>query len=188
MENRSKILSCALGLFAARGYDAVGVQEIVEQAEVTKPTLYHYFGSKRGLLDALLSERFAGLYAAVKQAADYQGDLPLSLYRVAMAYFDFAGAQPTFYRVLLAMWFAPPSSDPFKAVSALNERQQDLLEDLFERASADHGNMRGRHRAYAATFLGMVNTYISLALNGYAELNDELVYRAVHQFMHGIYS
>ena len=51
MENRDHILDCALRLFAARGYDAVGVQEIVELAGLTKPTLYHYFGSKRGLLE-----------------------------------------------------------------------------------------------------------------------------------------
>lgn len=55
MDNREKILNCALELFHARGYDAVGVQEIAETAGVTKPTLYYYFGNKRGLLEALLS-------------------------------------------------------------------------------------------------------------------------------------
>ena len=43
MDNRARLLDCAQDLFAARGYDAVGVQEIVEAAGVTKPTLYHYF-------------------------------------------------------------------------------------------------------------------------------------------------
>lgn len=42
MDNREKILNCALELFHARGYDAVGVQEIAEMAGVTKPTLYYY--------------------------------------------------------------------------------------------------------------------------------------------------
>jgi len=55
-------------------------------------------------------------------------------------------------------------------------------------AAKDHGNMRGRQRAYAATFLGMLNTYIALVLNGYAKLDDDLVRKAVHQFMHGIFS
>ena len=49
MDNREKILNCALELFHARGYDAVGVQEIAETAGVTKPTLYYYFRNKRGL-------------------------------------------------------------------------------------------------------------------------------------------
>ncbi len=88
--NRSIIIEQALNLFAARGYDAVSVQEIVDAAGVTKPTLYHYFGSKHGLLDAVLSEHFEALYCRVKEAADYQGDLPLNLYRGVAAYFQFA--------------------------------------------------------------------------------------------------
>ena len=33
MDNKEKILRCALDLFYAKGYDAVGVQEIAEKAE-----------------------------------------------------------------------------------------------------------------------------------------------------------
>ena len=55
-DNRTGLLHSALTLFATRGYDAVGVQEIVENAGVTKPTLYHYFGNKLGLLETLLEE------------------------------------------------------------------------------------------------------------------------------------
>ena len=63
-----------------------------------------------------------------------------------------------------------------------------ILEAPFLQAANDHGNMVGRHRAYAATFLGTLNTYIALALNGYTKLDDDLVKKAVHQFMHGIFS
>ncbi len=188
MDNRSNLLASALQLFASRGYDAVGVQEIVEAAGVTKPTLYHYFGSKQGLLDALLAEAFSELNAAVAAAAVYRRDLPLTLNRVVMAYFHFARERRVFYRMQLSMWFAPEHSAAFRAVAQLGERQQQILEDLFRQAAEDHGNMRGRQRAYAATFLGMINTYIGLGLNGYTELNDRLAYTAVHQFMHGIFS
>jgi AcrR family transcriptional regulator len=60
MDNRQRLLDCALELFSLRGYDAVGVREVVEAAGVTKPTLYHYFDSKRGLLEALLQRRLEG--------------------------------------------------------------------------------------------------------------------------------
>jgi hypothetical protein len=139
-------------------------------------------------LDVLLKEHFAQLYAAVKAAAAYRGDLPLTLNQVAAAYFDFANHHKLFYRLQLALWFAPPASDAFKAVSRLNHDLYQLIEDLFLRAAADHGNMKGRHRAYAATFIGMINNYIALSLNGYAKLDDQLVYQAMHQFMHGIFS
>ena len=90
MDNRSRILDCALTLFAGRGYDAVGVQEIVDCAGVTKPTMYHYFGSKRGLLQVLLQEAFGELNALVTAAAFYTGDLTLTLEKVTMAYFELA--------------------------------------------------------------------------------------------------
>ena len=188
MDNRSNILDQALELFAQRGYEAVGVAEIVAAAGVTKPTLYHYFGSKQGLLQVLVQERFQDMWAQVRPAAEYQGDLPLTLYRVAEAYFGFARQQPQFYRLLLAMWFSPQESPAFQTLLPLGRRQQDLLEELFSAASRDHGNMKGRHRRYAATFLGMINTWIGLALHGYADLDQETTFQSVHQFMHGIYS
>ena len=58
MDNRQLIMNSALTLFYESGYDAVGVQQIVDSAGVSKPTLYYYFGSKQGLLEALLNEHF----------------------------------------------------------------------------------------------------------------------------------
>ncbi|NGY59759.1 TetR/AcrR family transcriptional regulator [Lentzea sp. NEAU-D13] len=45
-----KIIDAAVRLFAAQGYDATSVQEIVAAAEVTKGALYHYFRAKDDLL------------------------------------------------------------------------------------------------------------------------------------------
>jgi AcrR family transcriptional regulator len=188
VDNREKIMAEALSLFADRGYDAVGVQEVADSSGITKPTLYHYFGSKLGLLKAILEENFQALLKRVGPAANYKGDLPLTLYRLAGAYIGFAKEYPGFYRLQLALWFAPKQSESFRAVLGWGERQQGLLEDLFQRASQDHGNMKGRHRRYAVTFLGMVNTLIGLGFNDLADLNEEMVFNAVHQFMHGIYS
>jgi TetR/AcrR family transcriptional regulator len=188
VDNRSGILACAMDLFASRGYDAVGVQEIVESAGITKPTMYHYFGSKRGLLDALVADRFAGLAPALVPAATYDRDIVRTLETIARGYFAFARANADFYRMFLAFSFAPADSDEYKAVAGAAAAQREALEQLFLAAAEQHGNMRGRHKAYAATFLGMINTYVALALNGDATLDDELVYRATHQFMHGIFS
>jgi len=176
----------AMQLFAARGYAAVGVQEIVEAAGVTKPTLYHHFGNK--LLQAILQEEFAAMAVRVSAAAAYRGDLAGTLRAVAAAYFEYAGGAPEFYRLMLLLWFSPPDSEERGASANLFHFQQAMLERLFQDAAADHGNMKGRHQAYAATFLGMVNTYIGLRLNGHVRLDHAVVARAVHQFMHGILS
>jgi TetR/AcrR family transcriptional regulator len=188
MDNRSRLQAVALDLFAARGYDAVGVQEIVEAAGVTKPTLYHYFGNKQGLLQSALHDPAHDLLDQLAAEAAYHGDLPLNLSRIVRTYFRFARQRPTFLRLLLALWFAPPESEAGQSVSPLFLRQHALIEALFTAAASDHGNMRGRSQAYAVTLLGMMNSYVSLFLHGQAELDDDLAFRAVHQYMHGIYS
>ena len=189
MDNRQTILTCTIQLFADRGYDAVGVQEIAESAGVTKPTLYHYFGSKQGLLDTLLESHFSLLNAAVREAAVYRkGDLQGTLTNVALTFFNFAHENPNFYRFSLALWFAPRHSDAQAAVLHWFDEQHQVIERLFQQATRDHGNMAGRQRDYTATFIGMINTYIGLALNGYTVLDRSLAYKAVRQFQHGIYS
>jgi TetR/AcrR family transcriptional regulator len=188
MNNRENILKCALELFASRGYDAVGVQEIADTAGITKPTLYHYFGSKSGLISALLAEGFAPFFQTLESVAHYQGDVTNALRAIAGAYFDFAQKNPALYRFALSLGFAPPESEAFQAARALHARQQQLLENLFASAARDHGNMQGRQRTYAASFLGIVNTYAVLSLTGNAELDQNRVYLVVHQFMHGIFS
>jgi AcrR family transcriptional regulator len=187
-ENRATLVRCALRLFAARGYDGVGVQEIVEAAKVTKPTLYHYFGSKEGLLQAALEEGFAPLERALSTAAEYRNDLTANLAALAHASFRFAEKNSVFCRLLLSLRFAPPESRPFAVVAALNDRQQCIIEDLFKKAVQSHGNMKGRHQTYAASFVGLLNAYIGLYLDGNLRPGAELLHRLVHQYEHGIYS
>jgi AcrR family transcriptional regulator len=51
---RDRLLFTAAELFTKRGYAATSVREIVEGAGVTKPILYHHFGSKEGIFHALI--------------------------------------------------------------------------------------------------------------------------------------
>ncbi len=188
MENQEKILECGLKLFAERGYDAVGVQEIAEMAGITKPTLYYYFGSKEGLLNAILSIHFSNLFVQLEKSANYHGDVKNTLEDITRTYFSFAESNLSFYRFQLSCWFAGPQSATFKAIIDYGQKQQDILEALFKRAAQDHGNMLGRHQRYASSFLGIINTYIGLKTSAALDLDETIVRNTVHQFMHGIFS
>lgn len=188
MGNRQELLDRALELFSQRGYDAVGVREVVEAVGVTKPTLYHYFTNKRGLLDALLQREGGFMLGQILQAAAYQGDLVLTLENIVRAYFELAQTNTVFYRMQLAMYFAPPESEANQAIRPFSQEQYEILESIFLQAAEDHGNLRGRHRRYAAAFLGQINVMIGLYLNESLDLTHEVVYQTVHQFMHGIFS
>ena len=186
--NKAKLERTALILFAARGYDAVGVQELAETAGVTKPTLYHYFHSKKGLFVALLSGREQPLLSRLSKAAEYRRDVKFNLDSLALEYYRYFRENREFFRLVLAQYFSPPDCEIHETVQSFNRKVFSLFEALFRAAEKDHGNMRGRSTAYAATFIGMLHTYIGLSLSGHGDLADDALRRAVHQFMHGIFS
>lgn len=74
----SKIFDTALDLFYRRGIRAVGVDEIVCEAGVTKPSLYRAFKSKDELVAACLQESAregrASVLAAIEAAGPDPGD------------------------------------------------------------------------------------------------------------------
>lgn len=188
MDNRSKLQENALRLFSDRGYDSVGVQEIVEACGVKKPTLYHYFGSKLGLLESIFQEKFIKLKEKVLQAANYQHDITKNLIDLTKVFFYYANDNKKLYRMQLTMYFFPPENEAHKIAIKYNSELHQIFEDLFKRATVDHGNFQQRHQIYSATFLGMINTYIGLYLNEFIVFSEDLIYRIVHQFMHGIFS
>jgi TetR/AcrR family transcriptional regulator len=188
MDSRAGLLQAALTLFAAKGYDGVGVQEVAEAAGVAKPTLYHFFGSKHGLLEALFDAFATKLDDAVRDASDYARNLPLTLDRIVAAYIDFASREPLFYRLELALYFSPRDSEAHQVAVRHYAYRQSVLEEVFRKAVREHGNMRGRHRRYAITLVGMINSYVALQLNEHIVITDRLRRDIVHQFSHGIYS
>lgn len=187
-DNRSVILVCALRLFSNRGYDSIGVQELALEAGITKPTLYYYFGSKRGILEALIQEGFAPFMDQLRQATTYSGDLPLTLQYIADTYFEFARKEAALYQMHLSLWFGIPDNEASQIVHTVVRDQQQLLETMFQKAEQDHGNMRNRHQIYSITFLGMINTYISHVYTHNLSFQTDMVRQLVHQFSHGIYS
>lgn len=62
-QTRSALIAAARRLFAERGYAAVGTEEIVREAGVTRGALYHHFNGKRDLMRAVYEQLEAELSA-----------------------------------------------------------------------------------------------------------------------------
>jgi len=50
LRKRQQVIDIALEMFISRGYENVSVDEIIEAADISKGTFYHYFSSKEDLL------------------------------------------------------------------------------------------------------------------------------------------
>jgi len=105
-----RILSTALDLFAVKGYDATAVREICEAAGITKPTLYHFFGSKDGVLQALVQSGFEQYRAIVTTAMDTPGLFKDRVKVFARAVFHSASTKPVLWRFVHSVIWAPPGT------------------------------------------------------------------------------
>ncbi|MFW5743923.1 MAG: TetR/AcrR family transcriptional regulator [Spirochaetota bacterium] len=188
MNGRERLLEAALELFVAHGFDAVGVQEIVEKANVTKPSLYHHFGSKRGLLSAIAAIVDDRLFTVLGDATVYKHDLPRDLERLISALLRFAAECPRHARLLLAAQNGPLGSETRDALGEAWLRLSTDVERFFRDASEDHGNMRGRSREYTVSLLGIVCAYAVLLLDGELDSDPERAHAIARQFSYGIYS
>ncbi|MGW0878968.1 TetR/AcrR family transcriptional regulator [Streptomyces sp. NPDC002671] len=62
-----RIYRTAVTLFAERGFDNVSVQEIADAAEVSKMTVFNYFGTKEDLVFRPMEEHFGDAALAVRE-------------------------------------------------------------------------------------------------------------------------
>jgi AcrR family transcriptional regulator len=65
-----QILEAAVRVFAAQGYEASRVGDIAKEAGVAYGLVYHYYGSKEAVLEAVFHEAWGRLLAAVAVAEE----------------------------------------------------------------------------------------------------------------------
>jgi AcrR family transcriptional regulator len=132
---RERILATAYGLFAQRGIRDVGVDEVIEKADVAKATLYRHFPTKNDLVLAFLQRR-EELWTIgwVEAEARKRGKTPEAQ---LLAIFD-----------LFDEWF---QCDDFEACSFINVLLEMTSSHPLGAASARHlENIRTVIRALAA--------------------------------------
>lgn len=114
VETRSpdRILNKALNLFASKGYDATSVREICEAAEITKPTLYHFYGSKEGVYRALVEGALDECRQRLVRQVQAPGSPRDRLKGIARDYFAFARERRELMRFIFALIHNPTRSAP----------------------------------------------------------------------------
>src|ERR1051325_12210088 len=109
---RRRILRVALKHFAESGYPGASVQKIVDEAKITKPTLYYYFRSKAGLYQALVDRAHEERYRLMTAAASSGKTFREQLIALLAALFEFLPKNPALLRLSFATAFAAPGEVP----------------------------------------------------------------------------
>ncbi len=161
-ESRREILRAALKRFAHGGYAATSVQQIVEHARVSKPTLYYYFRDKAGLFQALVNEAHDERYRLMREAAARGRTAREQLVEIVAVLFDYFRQNRELMRISLATAFASPGELPEGLRYADRcERNFEFVHSLMKKALAKGElNRRFDSRELAFGFYGQTNAYL----------------------------
>jgi AcrR family transcriptional regulator len=128
---RNRTLDAAARLLGSQGPQGLSVRAIAAEAGLSTMGIYHYFGGKDGIVEALYLDGFQGLEDAL--AAVPRTDDPLAdIEQLSLAYAEYARSRPTYYEIMFSRpvpGFQPTQESLMRAM-----RSWKLLADTFVRA------------------------------------------------------
>ena len=99
-KTRAKLIRAARKAFAAEGYAAASMDELTAKAGLTRGALYHNFGDKKGLLQAVIDQIDAEMVARLRAAQDRAKTAWLGFLDENIAYIEMA-LEPEIQRIML---------------------------------------------------------------------------------------
>lgn len=158
IDNRQRILEAAEQLFAAQGFSATSVREIVQAASVTPPVLYYYFGSKEELLLTLLDERLDEFVknasmrlSSARSAAEVVEGWCCSLLAEAVS-------RPMTFRFVSSAVWGPKIPQALNTVLCGHRKMMNTFAEHLSRVASDLDKNR-THFVFQAIH-GLLNSYI----------------------------
>jgi len=95
-----QMLDVAGEVFAERGFHPASMEEIAERADISKPMLYAYFGSKEGLYSAYIARTGSRLLEAMDASVDPGLEPGAQVYASMAAFLGFVEAHREGWAVL----------------------------------------------------------------------------------------
>ncbi len=128
VETRERIFRAALKLFAKRGFTAVTVEEITDEADVGKGTFFNYFPSKEHVLGAFGRMQVGKIEAALARVKGGEMTAGEALRRLPLELAEEPGKSAELFRSLMV---AVHSSAAVREMLQINlERGRELLAQL----------------------------------------------------------
>jgi AcrR family transcriptional regulator len=114
---RAELIAAARRLFAQRGYTAVGTEEIVRAAGVTRGALYHHFAGKPQLLEAVYEQVETELTEKIAEGA-LAGPDPMAALSAGAEMFLDSCLEPEVQQIVLLDAPAVLGWDRWRAIAA----------------------------------------------------------------------
>jgi AcrR family transcriptional regulator len=133
--SRERILSAALEVFAAKGYEAASISEITATAGVSRGLVSYYFATKEQLAAELLDRWLDGITGIL----DIQGTPDERLAGIIDGALMAAATTLPIQRLAITLMMQPSTHDVFAQVEADKNARLAQVEDAIRSVFADRG-------------------------------------------------
>jgi AcrR family transcriptional regulator len=110
MRSRELVLDAAEHVMATEGFEAATIARVVDEAGVPLSSVYHYYGSKDGVLLAVMQRGVERFFAEVPDPDRRSGTAVEHLRLVVLSAVDALERQPNFLRLIIAFSVQPPQA------------------------------------------------------------------------------
>ncbi|WP_229287771.1 TetR/AcrR family transcriptional regulator [Burkholderia pseudomallei] len=182
---KAAILSSAAQLFAQKGFRNTNIIDIGNACNASKSRMYHYFGSKELMLEAMLLEHVNGLLAIAREITETEADPQEKFQSFVLAHLRYYYAAPDRHKVLLAdAEYLPEAAQA--EVRRAEHRLVELLIVILKQLNAQRFSSRQEASAHAMLIYGMLNwTYTWYRPSGKLGI-DALAHKAAAMCLQGI--
>lgn len=186
-QTRTRLLESAVHIFERKGYSAASVREVAEMAGVTKPTLYYHFGSKEGLLVAILEEAIREFNRVLTSASARTGTARERLMGLCEDVFTVFELNIPIVRVAHTVFLGPVDVAPAFDLTSFERMWRETLQRIVE-----DGQASGEFRAVPSIdvvygLMGLVDSCLNRQMHrGLEPVSREALRRIIGLLLDGV--
>ncbi|WP_187369061.1 TetR/AcrR family transcriptional regulator [Baekduia soli] len=154
---RTEVVDAAAEVFARQGYHATSMQDLTDATGLAAGGLYHYIGSKAGLLVAICDELMVPLLAAARELRAQELAPEDELRGLVRMWVEHVGRHRAHMLVFQQERHVLEHEPQWRAVRASRKAFEDLLDDVLLRGERAGAFAFGDRRLALLALLGMVN-------------------------------
>jgi AcrR family transcriptional regulator len=188
-DTEERLLDAALTLFAAKGYEAASVREIIEATGVTRPVLYYYCSSKEDLFKRLVHWKHDEAYRELGRIVTETTGCANRLRAIMRGTFAFCAADPRVPRVMFQTAFGPPIPGISEFLAEVAKLRflliHHVMQDGLDAAELEGGDAASLALIFCCLMDQHINIFARLPTPK-KRLTPELADGLVSVFLHGV--
>ena len=138
--SRERVLDAAERVMAEEGFEAKTLVRVVAESGIPESSVYHYYGSKDGILLAVMERGAERFFAGLPDPDRRTGSTTQHFSQVVSTAVDRLGQHPNFLRLLIVFAIQPPRTNNGQVAAVVGHVREMALQRLRKQIAVAFGD------------------------------------------------